>query len=99
MDQKGPHFLKAGDVVARRYVILRYLREEPCGDVWLAQDRSLGVDVGLKFMPRQSPHFEAAQEALRREGALAHLRAIANIVGEFEGVEARDIVLRRAAAA
>jgi len=71
MDQTGPDFLKAGDVVARRYVILRYLREEPCGNVWLAQDRSLGVDVGLKFMPRQSPHFDAAQEALRREGALA----------------------------
>ena len=71
MDQKDPGFLKAGDVVARRYVVLRQLREESCGWVWLAQDRSLGVDVGLKFMPRKSPQFEAAKEALRREGALA----------------------------
>ncbi len=71
MDQKGPDCLKAGDVVARRYVILRHLREEACGWVWLAQDRSLGVDVGLKFVPQGLPHFEAAHEALRREGALA----------------------------
>lgn len=71
MNQQGPDFLKAGDVVAKRYVILRHLREESCGGVWLAQDRSLEIDVGLKFMPRESPHFPAAQEALRREGALA----------------------------
>ena len=71
MNQNSPNSLKAGDVVARRYVILRHLRDEPCGGVWLAQDRSLGVDVGLKFMPRQSPHFEAVRESLRREGALA----------------------------
>jgi cell division septation protein DedD len=71
MTQTGPNSLKAGDVVARRYVILRHLRDEPCGGVWLAQDRSLGVDVGLKFMPRRSPTFEAVREALRREGALA----------------------------
>lgn len=71
MDQKGPNGLKAGDVVARRYVILRHLREDACGSVWLAQDRSLGLDVGLKFVPKEWPHFEAAREALRREGALA----------------------------
>jgi len=71
MNQTSPNSLKAGDVVARRYVILRHLRDEPCGGVWLAQDRALGVDVGLKFMPRQSPTFEGVREALRREGALA----------------------------
>ncbi len=71
MNQTGPNSLKAGDVVARRYVILRHLRDEPCGGVWLAQDRSLGVDVGIKFMSRRSPTFEVVREALRREGALA----------------------------
>jgi serine/threonine protein kinase len=71
MNQTNPNSLKAGDVVARRYVILRHLRDEPCGGVWLAQDRALGMDVGLKFMPRRSPTFETVQEALRREGALA----------------------------
>jgi hypothetical protein len=71
MNQTSPNSLKAGDVVARRYVILRHLRDEPCGGVWLAQDRALGVDVGLKFMPRRSPTFETVREALRREGALA----------------------------
>ncbi|MFZ2088162.1 MAG: protein kinase, partial [Desulfobaccales bacterium] len=71
MQQMSPNSLKAGDVVGRRYVVLRHLRDEPCGSIWLAQDRSLMVDVGLKFLPRQSPHFEVAREALRREGALA----------------------------
>lgn len=71
MNQSSPDSLKAGDVVARRYVILRHLRDEPGGGVWLAQDRSLGMDVGLKFMSRRSPKFEAVREALRREAALA----------------------------
>lgn len=71
MNQVPPNALKAGDVVARRYVILRHLRDESCGGVWLAQDRSLGVDVGLKYLPRRLPGFEAGREALRREGALA----------------------------
>jgi hypothetical protein len=71
MNQSVPNSLKAGDVVARRYVVLRHLRDEPCGGVWLAQDRSLGMDVGLKFLSRRWPNFEVAREALRREGALA----------------------------
>ncbi len=71
MQQTGANSLKAGDVVARRYVILRHLRDEPCGAVWLAQDRLLEVDVGLKFIPRRSPQFEEVREALRREGAFA----------------------------
>jgi cell division septation protein DedD len=71
LKQNGPNSLKAGDVLARRYVILRHLRDEPCGGVWLAQDRLLEVDVGLKFIPRRSPQFEAVREALRREGALS----------------------------
>ncbi|MFW6112789.1 MAG: protein kinase domain-containing protein [Thermodesulfobacteriota bacterium] len=83
MDPKDPDVLKAGDVVARRYVMLRQLREEPCGWVWLAQDRSLGVDVGLKFVPRESPHFEAAREALRREGALAFKLRHSHILQAF----------------
>lgn len=71
MKQSGPNSLKAGDVVARRYVILRQLREEPCGGVWLAQDRLLGLDIGLKFLPRHSPQFDEVKGALRREAALA----------------------------
>lgn len=71
MDQRSDDFLKAGDVLARRYVVLRPLREESCGGVWLAQDRSLGMDVCLKFIPRRVPQYEAAREALRREGILA----------------------------
>ncbi len=71
MKQSGLNSLKAGDVLGRRYVILRQLREEPCGWVWLAQDRSLEQDVGLKFVPAGWPHFEAAKGVLRREASLA----------------------------
>ncbi|MGQ9689099.1 MAG: protein kinase domain-containing protein [Desulfobaccales bacterium] len=67
----NPNPLKPGDVVARRYVILRHLRDEPCGGVWLTQDRTLGMDVALKFLPRGTPHFEKIREDLRREAALA----------------------------
>jgi cell division septation protein DedD len=92
MNQTNPNSLKAGDVVARRYVVLRHLRDEPCGGVWLAQDRSLGVDVGLKFMPRRSPTFETVREALRREGALAlklrhpHILQVVHFEDGEEGV-------------
>jgi len=71
MKESGPNALKAGDVVARRYVILRQLREEPCGGVWLAQDRLLGIDISLKFVSRRSAQFELERGTLRREGALA----------------------------
>jgi len=92
MNQTSPNSLKAGDVVARRYVILRHLRDESCGGVWLAQDRALGVDVGLKFMPRRSPAFETVREALRREGALAlklrhpHILQVVHFEEAEEGV-------------
>ena len=80
MNAVNPNPLKPGDVVARRYVILRYLRDEPCGGVWLTQDRTLGVDVALKFLPRAMPHYEKIREALRREAALALKLRHPNIV-------------------
>lgn len=69
--ESGPPSLKAGDVVARRYVVLRPLREESCGGVWLVHDRLVGLDLGLKFVSRRWERFDEAREALRREGALA----------------------------
>jgi len=92
MNQNIPDSLKAGDVVARRYVILRHLRDEPCGGVWLAQDRALGVDVALKFLSRRSFQFDAAREALRGEGALAlklrhpHILQVIHFEEREEGV-------------
>uniref|UniRef100_A0A7C5AL32 SPOR domain-containing protein n=1 Tax=Desulfobacca acetoxidans TaxID=60893 RepID=A0A7C5AL32_9BACT len=68
----APNALQAGAVVARRYVILRPLREEPCGWVWLAQDRLIGIDLGFKFVPRHWERFAEAREVLRREAAMAH---------------------------
>ncbi len=58
-------------VIGERFALLDLLREEPWGEVWLAQDRLLGVDWGLKFLDRVAPQFETGQEILRQEAALA----------------------------
>lgn len=43
--------LPAAPVLGERYEISRRLREEPWGEVWLARDRLLGEEVGLKVLP------------------------------------------------
>lgn len=72
-----------------RYALLRLLREEPWGDVWLAQDRLLHLEVAVKFMPREAPEFELARDFLLEEGRLAfrlrHPRILAAFyAGEME---------------
>jgi serine/threonine-protein kinase len=72
-----------------RYALLRLLRPEPWGDVWLAQDRFLHVEVAVKFMPREAPEFLLARDFLMEEGRLAlrlrHPRILAGFyAGELE---------------
>jgi hypothetical protein len=90
MNVSGSPILKAGEVMARRWVILRQLREEPYGAVYLAQDRQLGQDVGLKFASRRQPHYEQVREALRREGALALTLHHPHILGVLHFEEGED---------
>jgi cell division septation protein DedD len=82
--------LKASQVVGQRYVILRQLREEPWGGVYLAQDRLLKVEVGLKFIGRGAPEFEAAREILIREAATAYRLRHPLILATFHGGEDSD---------
>jgi cell division septation protein DedD len=82
--------LPAAPVLGERYEISRRLREEPWGEVWLARDRLLGAEVGLKVLPREAPEWSAAQRYYEQEAALGlrlrhpvvlgvyHLERIAN---------------------
>jgi len=54
-----------------RYELSRRLREEPWGEVWLAQDRLLEVEVALKVLPRQAPEWSSASGYYAQEAALA----------------------------
>jgi cell division septation protein DedD len=93
--------LPAAPVLGERYEISRRLREEPWGEVWLARDRLLGAEVGLKVLPREAPEWSAAQGYYEQEAALGlrlrhpvilgvyHLERIANclflVEESFEG--------------
>ncbi|MEW6387762.1 MAG: protein kinase [Thermodesulfobacteriota bacterium] len=68
-------------VMEERYVMLRPLREEPWGRVWLAQDRLLEEEVGIKFLPREDPLFDAAKEILIQEAILARRLRHSQILG------------------
>jgi cell division septation protein DedD len=58
-------------VIGGRYEVSLRLREEPWGEVWLARDRLLGAEVGLKVLPREAPEWSAAQGYYEQEAALA----------------------------
>lgn len=85
-----PGTLKSAQVIAERYAILRQLREEPWGGVYLAQDRLLKVEVGLKFISRAAREFDAARGFLIKEAALAHNLRHPLILTVFHGAEDRE---------
>ncbi len=81
--------LPEAPVTGPRYEISRRLREEPWGDVWLALDRLLGVEVGLKVLPREAPEWAAAQRYYEQEAALAMRSRHPQILAVFH-LERRD---------
>ena len=48
------------EMIGQRYLIVRQLREEPWGGVWLAQDNILRTEVSLKLLARDAPEWAAA---------------------------------------
>jgi cell division septation protein DedD len=85
--KSAANILKASQVIGQRYVILRQLREEPWGGVYLAQDRLLKVEVGLKFIGRGAPEFDTAREIFVREAATAYRLRHPLILAMFHGAE------------
>ena len=76
--------LPAPQLPGGRYEISRLLREEPWGEVWLARDLLLGVEVGLKVLPRQAPEWAAAQAYFGQEAILALRLRHPKILGLFQ---------------
>jgi hypothetical protein len=58
------------EVIGQRYLIVRQLREEPWGGVWLAQDNLLRSEVALKLLPRDDPEWAAARDMFENEAIL-----------------------------
>lgn len=83
MTSLRPDHPEASKVIGERYELLRPLREEPWGDVWLAQDNLLGVEVGLKVLPTEAPEAVRGQEILKQEASLALTLRHPQILGVF----------------
>jgi len=76
--------------LGQRFELLHQLREEPWGEVWLAEDRLLNTEVALKIFPRNDPDWAAGQKVLAREAALALTLRHPLILGNFFLGEADD---------
>lgn len=70
MARPGLDGFAPGTVIGRRYEILRPLRLEPYGPVYLARDQVLEVDVSLKFLFQDTPDFDRVLEYFRQEAIL-----------------------------
>lgn len=70
-------------MVGHRYKILRQLREEPWGGVWLALDNLLGAEVSLKLLSHEAPEWDVASRVFQQEAALALRLRHPQILGIF----------------
>lgn len=57
-----------GALIAGRYGLLRHLSKGAFGQVWRAEDRTRGIEVALKLIPKLGPQL---WERFRREAAIA----------------------------
>lgn len=81
---------EALEELGQRYELLRRLREEPWGEVWLATDRLLHTEIALKILPRTDPDWDAGRKILVREAASALVLRHPLILGVFFLGEADD---------
>ncbi|MFH1594869.1 MAG: protein kinase [Pseudomonadota bacterium] len=71
MTYQRPDDSGIGEVIDQRYALVRQIREEPWGEVWLAQDRLLETEVGFKLLAREAPEWAAAQKIFEQEAIRA----------------------------
>lgn len=67
MNDEGKSVFLPGMTIGHRYEILRLLRNEAHGEVMLARDQVLDLDVGLKLLSNDHPEFSRLLEYYRRE--------------------------------
>ena len=68
----GPRY-REGDVVAGKYQLGRHLGEGGMGDVWLAHNETLDIDVALKLIRGELATAEMAERLLHEARAAARL--------------------------
>lgn len=83
MTHNRPDRVETQEVIGQRYLILRQLREEPWGGVWLAQDNLLRTEVGLKLLSRDDPEWAAARDMFENEAVLGLKLRHPQILGVF----------------
>jgi serine/threonine-protein kinase len=83
MTHNRPDLSETHELIGQRYLIVRQLREEPWGGVWLAQDNLLRTEVGLKLLPRDDPEWAAARDMFENEAILGLKLRHPQILGVF----------------
>ena len=71
------------EMIGQRYQIVRQLREEPWGGVWLAQDNILRTEVSLKLLARDAPEWTAARDMFEHAAILGLKLRHPQILGIF----------------
>jgi serine/threonine protein kinase len=80
----GGGSLAPGSLVARRYLIIRFVAQGGMGEVYEAYDTELSVRVALKMVPTAGEQKPAALRALTREVLLARSIAHPNVCRIFD---------------
>ena len=83
MTYNRPDHPEPNEVIGQRYLIVRQLREEPWGGVWLAQDNLLRTEVGLKLLARDAPEWAAARDMFEHAAVLGLKLRHPQILGVF----------------
>jgi eukaryotic-like serine/threonine-protein kinase len=83
MNHQRPEDPGTGELIGQRYALVRQIREEPWGAVWLARDQILETEVGLKLWSREGPEWAAGQKVLEQEAVWALKLRHPHILGVY----------------
>ena len=83
MTNNRPDHPETHEMIGQRYLIVRQLREEPWGGVWLAQDNILRTEVSLKLLARDAPEWAAARDMYEHAAILGLKLRHPQILGVF----------------
>jgi serine/threonine-protein kinase len=83
MTYNRPEHIESHEVIGHRYLIARRLREEPWGEVWLAQDNVLKTEVSLKLLSREAPDWSRARDMFEHAAILGLKLRHPQILGVF----------------